>query len=391
MNWTDFLAPVSAHLVDRLEQGRAASLGKTVRMHQEIEGFPDLAGVQIALIGAWEDRGSQNNLGCAEGVDAIREELYKLMPGSWNLTLADLGNIYQGETLPDTYAALRELCAELLKKRICPVVIGGSQDLTYAVYRAYDKLEQLVNVAAIDHQLDLGQHDETLHSGNYLSHLVLNKPYLLFNFANLGYQSYYVHQEELDLMHKMFFDVNRLGIFKDNLREAEPILRDATIVSMDLGAIRMADFPAARHGSPNGFTGEEACALARYAGIADKVETFGVYEYNPSHDHNRQGAKLAAQILWYFCEGYSQRKGDYPFADKKDYLKFRVLINDGEHELVFYKSPLSERWWIEVPLMDTERFSSSRNILVPCSHEDYLLAADGEIPDRWWRAYRKGG
>lgn len=391
MTWADFLAPVSAQLLERMENSRPHCLGRSIRMHREIEGIPDLEGVKVAIIGVWEDRGSQSNQGCALGPELIREELYRLMPGSWNFEMADLGNLYQGENLTDTYAALKEICAELIKSGICPLVIGGSQDLTYAMYRAYDRLEQLVNVVAVDHQLDLGQHDEALHSGNYLSHLVLNKPYLLFNFANIGYQSYFVEQEELDLMHKMFFDVNRLGIFKESLREAEPIMRDANLVSFDLSSIRLADFPACLHGSPNGFGGEEACALARYAGIADKVEAFGLFEYNPQADRNRQGAKLAAQVIWYFCEGYSQRKGDYPFAEKKDYIRFTVLINEGEHELIFYKSPLSERWWIEVPLQSGFKSSTRRHALVPCSHEDYLRACEGEIPDRWWRAYRKGG
>ena len=44
----------------------------------------------------------------------------------------------------------------LLKNKIIPIVVGGSQDLTYALYRSYDLVEQMVNVAVIDSSFDFG-------------------------------------------------------------------------------------------------------------------------------------------------------------------------------------------------------------------------------------------
>jgi formiminoglutamase len=66
-----------------------------------------------------------------------------------------------------------------------------------------------------------------------------------------------------------------------------------------------------------------------------------------------------------------------------------VLINDGQYELVFYKSPLSGRWWIEVPVKDNPGLSSERHTLIPCSYSDYLEAMKNEIPERWWKAMKK--
>ena len=40
-----------------------------------------------------------------------------------------------GSSIEDTYFVVKSLVAELIKKRIIPVVIGGSQDLTYPMYR----------------------------------------------------------------------------------------------------------------------------------------------------------------------------------------------------------------------------------------------------------------
>ena len=65
--------------------------------------------------------------------------------GLLNFKIADLGNIYKGENIEDRYFDLRDVVAELLKRNIITILIGGSQDLTYPVYRAYDVLEQTVN------------------------------------------------------------------------------------------------------------------------------------------------------------------------------------------------------------------------------------------------------
>ena len=386
----DFLAPVSGSAFEEAKAENPRNLAHRILIHDELEGLPSLDGVKLALIGVLEDRGALRNTGCDDGPEAIRGYLYRLMPGSWTTQIADLGNIYKGETLSDTYFAVKTVCAELLKQNILPIVIGGSQDLTYACYRAYEGMEQSVNLALIDNRFDLGQSEDDLNAKTFLSHIILQKPYLLFNCSHIGYQTYFALPEEIDLLERMHFDAYRLGALRENLREVEPLVRDADLVSFDLSAIRQSDFPGTAYGSPNGFTGEQACAIARYAGMSDKVTCFGLFEYNPELDHNGLSAHQAAQMIWYFIEGWHARKGDYPFSSKKDFLRFTVLINDGEHELIFCKSPKSERWWMEVPMASHSNPKLVRHTMVPCSYEDYQRAVSQEIPERWWRAYKKG-
>ena len=79
---------------------------------------------------------------------------------------------------------------------------------------------------------------------------------------------------------------------------------------------------------------------------ADKVSSFGIYEYNPKFDHREQTAHLIAQMIWYFMEGYNLRIDEYPFESKKNYKKYIVLVED--ETINFYKSDKSERWWMEV-------------------------------------------
>ncbi|KAB2813681.1 formimidoylglutamase [Phaeocystidibacter luteus] len=384
---TDILSPVPGHILSAAEDLHPGTLGRKLQIHAEVSGLPDLEQVKIGIIGVQEDRGSHFNRGSADGPDKVRQYLYQLMLGHWGFEIADLGNIYKGETLEDSIAGLRIVVEELRKQDVIPLVIGGSQDLTYAMYRAYDKLEQTVNLVSIDSRFDLGQHQDGFGSHNYLSHIVLNKPYNLFNFSNLGYQSYFIPPEEIDLMERMHFETHRIGKLRADMSEVEPVVRDADMVTFDMSAVRQGDSPAHGMPSPNGFSGEEACAISRYVGLSDKVSCFGIFEFNPALDFQGMSAHLMAQMAWYFIEGVQQRRGDYPFASKKDYTKFTVLIDEGELELIFYKSPLSERWWIEVPIRQAQHM---RHALIPCNAKDYEAAMEGEIPDRWWKAQQKG-
>jgi hypothetical protein len=54
---------------------------------------------------------------------------------------------------------------------------------------------------------------------------------------------------------------------------------------------------------------------------------------------------------------------------------------------VFYKSKRSEKWWMEIPKQDTDKFD--RATIIPCSYQDYQMAQAGEVPDRWINAQIK--
>ena len=90
----------------------------------------------------------------------------------------------------------------------------------------------------------------------------------------------------------------------NNIRYVEPVLRDANIVTLDLKSIRSSELSSKQKFSPNGFDGKEICAISRYAGISNKVSSFGIYEYLPSFE-DEATEMLIAQIMWYFIEGVS--------------------------------------------------------------------------------------
>ncbi|CAM1370571.1 Arginase family enzyme [Tenacibaculum sediminilitoris] len=381
----DFFTPIEDSVATHVVLQASSVLGRKVQLHTAQDGFPDLSDVSIAILGVKEDRGTVNNLGSGKELHEIRKYLYQLFPGNWHTHIADLGNIENGNAIEDTYFAVKSSVAFLLKNNILPIIIGGGQDLTYANYRAYDELEQTVNLVAVDSRFDLGSLEDESSSKSYVSRIIMEEPNNLFNFSNVGYQTFFNSQEEISLIDKLYFDAYRLGQVKD-VTLVEPVMRDADVVSIDIGSIRQSEAPANKNASPNGFYGEEICAIARYAGISDKVTSFGIYEYNSKLDSNCQTANLIAQIIWYFIEGVNSRAKDYPFATKESYQKFTVLLNDDD-PINFYKSDKSGRWWMEINLISNNKHK--RHALIPCSYRDYEQALQQKTPERWYKALQK--
>lgn len=381
----DFLTPVKDILLAHLALQSDLCFGNKINIHTSKNDFPDLEGAQIAVFGVQEDRNSENNFGCGEDLFLVRKKLYALFPGNWSAKIVDLGNVTKGAEVSDTYFAVSEILTALITRNIIPIIIGGGQDITYVNYRAYDALEQTVNITTVDSRFDLGSLDDQLSSQSYLSKIIMQTPNNLFNYCNVGYQTYFNSQESIQLLESLYFDAYRLGKAKD-LESIEPAFRNADIVSIDIGAVRQSEAPANNNASPNGFNGEEICAISRYAGLSDKVTSFGIYEYNSKLDVNFQTANLMAQMIWYFIEGVNARVKDYPFSGKENYQKFTVLL-DNDDPLIFYKSHKTGRWWIEINILSDNKYK--RHALIPCSYKDYIEATNQKIPEKWYKAMQK--
>jgi len=377
----DFLVPLDAEILDYIQDLSAQHLGSKVVLHTN-DSVPDLDKINIAIIGVLDNRGDKN-IKSEVDLNNVRKELYSMFPGNWKASIADLGDILAGNSKEDTYFAVKKLTSSLIKRGVIPIVIGGSQDITYALYRAYDTLEQMVNLVSIDSKFDFGKENEEIGSGSFLTKIIIDEPNNLFNFCNIGYQTYYNSQEEIDLIEKLFFDAYRLGEVSNNISISEPVFRDADLVTLDLNAVKSSDSGNFVNFNPNGFNGKEICSLSRYAGISDKVTSFGIF----NHNNTKQEAVIIAQICWYFIEGYHYRSHEYPFGSREKYLKYIVPLE--EEDLVFYKSDKTDRWWIEIPFVLSSNNKLKKHTLLPCSYEEYLGACNQEMPERWWKAQRK--
>jgi arginase family enzyme len=384
----DFVNPIDFEKIKSEKEFLPHHLGSNISINRNATEFLLNPETKIALIGVDENRGIMLEPNSASGPNEIRKYLYRLTFNS-DLVIADLGNLKNGFALNDSIFALKQLLSELISKNILPIVIGGSRDLTYANYLAYEKTDQAVNLASIDSAFRFGNSEVEINADNFLSKIILHQPNFLFNYSNIGYQSYFISKQETDLLEKLFFDVYRLGTTRSEIAEAEPIIRNADFISFDISSIRQSEAPGSASPSPNGFFGDEACVLSRYAGLSDKLSSIGFYGFLPELDLKGQTAHLFAQVIWHFFEGYAARKKDFPIADKSEYLRYTVSLKNGSTEIIFYKSKKSERWWMEVPYPSHKKIQFNRQLLVPCSYKDYKIACEDEMPDRWWLTFQK--
>ncbi len=382
----EFLVPVSKKVLAYREFLPIGTLGKQIEVQAKAGELPNLKNVKFAILGIKENRTDVDFMGGEVCFDGYRKALYSLYPGNWNYKIIDLGDIERGATPEDTRFAAKEVIAALIDKNIVPLILGGSQDMAYAQYRAYDGRGEMVNVVNIDNRFDLGNADLPISNKSYVGKMVVDQPYNLFNYSVLGYQSFFNAPQEIALMDKLFFDAYRLGEVSSDITVVEPVLRDADMVTLDVTAIKSAELSYKNNDSPNGFDGREICAISRYAGISNNVKSFGVFELSDSIE-SKSGVMLVAQIIWYFIEGFNFRMEDDDFENERLFTSYKVPIEDDVLE--FRKSNKTERWWIVLPFLSNVNNKLKRRTLLPCTYGEYLSACNQEIPERWLKARHK--
>jgi formiminoglutamase len=370
----DFLEPVLLSAINEDNGYNDGQFAKHIALYDT--EMPDITDADIVLVGVTESRGAGvfNNLHSAP--DAIRKQLYQLHFWHKEISIVDIGNIKTGATLNDSYAAVKTVLTELLRQDKTVVILGGSHDITLAQYFAYVDLKRVVEATCIDANINLrGESPER--SENFLMEMLTGEPNLVKHYNHIGFQSYFVHPRMLETMDKLRFDCFRLGMAKEDMEEMEPVLRNTNLLSFDICAIKYGDSPASIQ-SPNGFTGEEACMLTRYAGMSTNLNSFGIYGYLPQHDVNDLTAKQIAQMLWYFIDGKNRAKQEAAIEDRSNFNEYHCHFT--ETETNFLQSKKTGRWWMQLP---NKKYIAS-------SYKDYVQASRNEIPERWLRAQERG-
>jgi formiminoglutamase len=326
----------------------------------------------IIIVGCGEWRGEEPDAAYNNAPDAVREELYSLYNWHSAVKIADAGNIIRGASADDTRAALRMVLQEIHNAGKIAIVIGGSHDLMMQQYEAFKYAEQMATASIADMLIDLDE-TEAITSRSFLMDMLTSQPNFIGHYSHIGFQSYYAHPRMLETLDKLRFDFFRLGKVREHMEDMEPVLRASNLFGFDISAVRYSDAPANISGSPNGFTGDEACMLTRYAGMSSNLSSFGIYGYQPQHDIHNVTARLISQMIWYFVDGYLVRKSEARLTEGEAFIVFHVTFTD--NDTVFLKSKRTNRWWMKLP----------NNVFVPCSYNDYLLASKDEMPERWLR------
>lgn len=347
---------------------------------------------EIAIIGVDDKSGSENS-SMLNAADAVRQKLYRLQKGrAYNYDIVDLGNLRLAETKEATKERLSEVCYRLLQKNVLPIIIGGSHDLTLAQYEAYKPLDKMLSLLCVDAKIDLDAESEYL-ADSFVDKLLKLQPNYLFNITHLASQEYLIPLEFMKLYQRLNFDVMGVGKVRDNPTEVEPLVRTADLLSFDLSAIRAADAGANKLAQPFGLSAEEATRICWYAGNNVQMTSVGFYEYNPDLDLHGHTASIIATMIWYFVEGFYNRQAEYDFGSQF-YIKYLVPMGgkgsiNTDFMMVFYKSKLTDKWWLEVPVPDTEENPYQRASIIPCSYKDYQQANRGEMPERWIKMYNR--
>ena len=374
----DLLKPVSDSLIDELNENYLqGSIYKKLAIHTSSFGIPDLESTNVCIIGLDEYRNSFFQ-SATQDLDSVRREFYKLKFSNWKLSISDLGNLPNGNTVDDTYHALYEICKELLSKKIVLIIIGGSNDLIYPIFKSFDSYSDKVNIVSIDNQFDLYQESELVSGRTYMNKIIIDDSNSLNDFTNIGYQRHLCSHDELQLMEKLFFEYISLGEISENNMKAEPIMRNSNIVGFDMKSLSFSASFDQTQGNPNGIDPRLACILTKYAGQSNKTNFLGLFELS----NNKVSSKLYSEIIWYFLDGVDKRIIESDFNDSQTFNKY--IVQTSGRDIIFYKSKISEKWWM---LVDTSKNKSISYL--PCLESDYLEALNDNIPIRWLKATKR--
>ena len=177
--------PLNPGLYSVKERWNPSQVGFQIDSHLQ-ESFPKVDYAEIAIFNVPEFEGTDNIPSSTEC--KIRVAFYRLY--FENLPkIVDLGTLSLMPTRKESFDLIVEVCGDLIDKGIIPIIIGGGQDISYAIYKAYAKLEKTITFCSADSTFDVGLPDDKLKSSSFFSKVISYKPNHLFNYINLGYHS----------------------------------------------------------------------------------------------------------------------------------------------------------------------------------------------------------
>jgi arginase family enzyme len=354
------------------------SLGAAIEKSTKSVTKENIHKLNVAIVGVPFDSRKENTY-CTEATDKIRSQLYKLSAHYSKVNIADFGNLKPASSAKGNFQALRDIVEYFNELNIVTVVIGGSQDLSLGICEAFAR-NPWFSYTTVDSFLDVKKAKEPFSSSNYLTRLLIYQPQI-FQFNIIGFQSHYLPSGILDKM-KTVSDHIRLGSLRDNIGLAEPVLRNTDFLSFDIISLKNSEAPGSSNVNPNGLRSEEACQLAKYAGLSNRIKVFGLFEVEPANDRNNLTVALAAQIIWYFLEGIINRSSEKPDLIQNTKM-YQVEVDSIDIPIIFYKKTITNQWWMEIETNEKIKLHFA------CSEKEYLQASNNEVPELWLKYLQK--
>ena len=367
--FTEYFDPIEEKLIDYINNLNINQIGNKIKINgRDDTDFIESVDIIIFSINEYRFNPHVSKSFCAD--KDFRRKFYSLFSGDWNLNIFDFGNLRNGSSVSATQFAIEQIVEFCLKNQIFIVTIGGSQDLTLNIYNPLKKYLSKVNLVSIDNKLDFA--NQNISEDSYLSKIIMDENSRLNYFSNIGFQKHLNSKEEIELVRKMKFESLSLGKIKSNLNEAEPILRDSNLISIDIKSVKSGDINNA-HQFPNGLSSYELCSLSRFAGSSLKSNVVSFFE---NWDFTIMNS-LLAESVWYTIDGFNSRIDENPLDNVDDFVSYYIEVDN--YKFKFFNSLISDRWWVE--FINDELISISKNI-ISCSVNDYYNCKNSIISER---------
>ena len=342
-NW---LKPLSSDVLEFYKKGKDNTLGKHLYLNNKNASQVDQ---KVALIFSCEQS------------DVIRRAFCKLEFKNTAVSVIDLGDLRNKD-----FNFPIPLLKELIEGNCIPIILSDAIEYSLAISKTMDSIFKEFKVSAATDDVSKFVFMEDM--------LMLEN---LKSFCALGYQKHLCNPHYLKIPRWNNHSCLSLGQIRDDFTNLEPAVRNINTFSFDTSCLRHSDFPS-ENNNPFGLFAEESCQLFNYLGMADEIKA--IHLFGPGKTDLPSNANLIVGLIWYFLEGLSNKKNDVD--NQKDLIQYLVPLNEDSEALSFWKSPVSNRWWVEVPNNINEKKD-----FIPCTENEYRLACKEIISDRLFKIF----
>lgn len=257
------------------------------------------------------------------------------------------------------------------------LIIGQGQKAIKNAFDAFQFLDKPFNVSLCQKEIGHGDSmDQVM--------LDLRTPWLQ-HLSVIGSQAQYTNPSFLGTNQQSYFSSYRLGEVRNNIGMCEPEIRMSDLLGIDLGVLKSSEVESATHISSVGFTVEELCQLAHYAGRSEQNKVFTIF--NCSRSMKEIAIDVIGTLSWYFLYGLDMSGVEYP-PKVNNMITYVVEGSIYSETLVFYKDDLHQKWWLKSPY--PKKKLAQQNPLIACDYQDYSTAVNEQmLTDRLEKALER--
>ena len=272
--------------------------------------------------------------------------------------LTQIGKIEQNH-----YSHLIPFIQEAIKNHKITIVLGYDTGTIKSVFDSFQFGKDPFSVALVHSSLG-SENDITTQM------VELRDPHL-FDLTCIGHQANLSAPDQLKALPGLSIHPYRLGAVRENLAIVEPHIRTSDIFGVNLNSLKYHEAPNQAEPHPIGFSVEEVCQLAYYAGRGEGNKIFCLWGIDPSSDNLKIGHQILASLIWYFLYGIEYRESTYP-PDENKMTSYTIDTPIDGMYLAFYKDEGQQKWWLKNPISNSKLVA--RYPLIACDYEDYSRA-----------------